>query len=1272
MRRSKNIGVALVGLLVVAAISVAAASGRTPPKEQQASVSLRRISASEVMAILGRFPGMVPSDMAWAKDDAPYLTSVFEFSEVTTPLLNAAFPAVRFYKGRGADVSKPPIPYLMAVVGDKRHMMPEGFNRLLFDSGLKVTDKNMIALAKAFVVLAVGSQRVFGNPVLEGPRGDELLAFPDVTFLEGKRIAEVRGGTTYDARLRVKSGEHVEEWYFDAKYGQFAVVSRGNDKGLIKQYLLNIVEPDPRQGRLDTVPNIDVDSGASVEWEVRGSDTIPHYYASVVWNDSATGRQVRFSLTGFPPNAKNVYVRVVDTLWAGIRHFRRVPIDGQGAATDTWTPPVESTGICVAGAGFADTLKPDSTYRDTSVKELTTEKVRVTAFADSGQWLQTRFCQQFFRTQASGRDTVYAKLVDGAMLRSWQMQVDAWNLGTPPDADHIHQVFINDTVNWYHGPAISDPYSLPGPDRRIGIPCDIRWNVFHYANEDSAMRVAVAHEFYHGIEWGLDSTKWRPTQWGWFADAQAMFLPSVEHESEELDTATHFFPLSSNWYLTSQMNTSLKALGDFYCLYWRFMYERFLKNSIKIVRDCYAEHVGTSNSISQGKLAIDRAIAKYWGPGQANRPQFEDFLHSIDSFAVACYLNDTSFGLWYNPNHVYSPCSLTMDDSFRLGPAETDSILIVDSIPNSYGFDLMQLRLNGNVDTLLVKLSSVSPAVKLRASVVRIFPATPRDTFRVDSLLVSSVHGGAGQIPTHDAKRVCLIITRHDTLDNLASGDDSVRFNVKRAVAVLDSLRISDTVIAGTSFTPRAVVANRGWMKEVFDATFKIYGTAYSSTVACTLAAGATKVVEFTQWPTTAGTFATCCSVHIASDTTRSDDTLRGNLLALADTWQTRLPVPQSVGGGGSMAAVGDTLVYALRGGLSRGFYCYDVRSRTWVAKESLPTFPVTNGASLTWDRGAYIYALRGSSTTSTHRQLFRYDINGNTWSQISTTPWQLGAASVLVWGGGGYLYAVQGWVPSYTKGFLRYNTANALWDSMAQLPAACSLGASLCWDRGNYIYALPAKLTTLFYRYSISANSWTPKAQSPQYVTVGGALAYDSLDKCVYGWSGATGATTHFWRYDSAANSWSTRATPPALVKYGGALASCAGFVYGLRGDLTTDFWRYAPRLSSGRSMRAGVIAEHGVVLEVSSFAVSPSPARGPVRLEWQVKEPGPVAVRVFDNTGRVVRSIQNGYQAAGRYSARWDGICDGGRRAASGIFFYRLDAPGFHKIIKVAAIGK
>ena len=56
-------------------------------------------------------------------------------------------------------------------------------------------------------------------------------SFPEITFTDGTRLAEVRGGITYDARLKVKFGEHAEEWWFDAKYGQFALVSRGNANG---------------------------------------------------------------------------------------------------------------------------------------------------------------------------------------------------------------------------------------------------------------------------------------------------------------------------------------------------------------------------------------------------------------------------------------------------------------------------------------------------------------------------------------------------------------------------------------------------------------------------------------------------------------------------------------------------------------------------------------------------------------------------------------------------------------------------------------------------------------------------------------------------------------------------------------------------------------------------------------------------------------------------------------------------------------------------------
>ena len=83
MCSSKNVGVALVGLLVVAAISMAAGSGRKPPKERQATVSSRRVSTNETIDILREFPELIPGFLASKKDDAEYLARIFGFAEVT-------------------------------------------------------------------------------------------------------------------------------------------------------------------------------------------------------------------------------------------------------------------------------------------------------------------------------------------------------------------------------------------------------------------------------------------------------------------------------------------------------------------------------------------------------------------------------------------------------------------------------------------------------------------------------------------------------------------------------------------------------------------------------------------------------------------------------------------------------------------------------------------------------------------------------------------------------------------------------------------------------------------------------------------------------------------------------------------------------------------------------------------------------------------------------------------------------------------------------------
>jgi hypothetical protein len=258
MRRSRHIGVALFGLLVVAAISVAAGSGKKPAKEQQGTVSLRRISASEVMGILRSFPEIVSGVYSSRMNDTAFLGRVFRFSEVTSGTLQEAFPGARFYKGMDVN-TLPQHPYLMAVVGDKRYRMPGRFNQMLLDAGMSVTDKNILMLARAFVLLAIAGEPVY-NRLTKDP--DNLDSLPPVSFLGAVKTKKLEAGreTPDAAILGVKTGEEVEEWHFSVLRNQFEGAARANRKGVIKNYDAVVVDPPPGRSQLIPPPDMAVET----------------------------------------------------------------------------------------------------------------------------------------------------------------------------------------------------------------------------------------------------------------------------------------------------------------------------------------------------------------------------------------------------------------------------------------------------------------------------------------------------------------------------------------------------------------------------------------------------------------------------------------------------------------------------------------------------------------------------------------------------------------------------------------------------------------------------------------------------------------------------------------------------------------------------------------------------------------------------------------------------------------------------------------------------
>jgi len=79
------------------------------------------------------------------------------------------------------------------------------------------------------------------------------------------------------------------------------------------------------------------------------------------------------------------------------------------------------------------------------------------------------------------------------------------------------------------------------------------------------------------------------------------------------------------------------------------------------------------------------------------------------------------------------------------------------------------------------------------------------------------------------------------------------------------------------------------------------------------------------------------------------------------------------------------------------------------------------------------------------------------------------------------------------------------------------------------------------------------------------------------------------------------------------------------------------------------------------------PNPFNPMTRIEFGLAAPGHITVRIYDAAGRLVRELVDEAGPAARHHAIWDGRDDAGRRVASGVYFYRLDAGSFTKTRKM-----
>lgn len=73
---------------------------------------------------------------------------------------------------------------------------------------------------------------------------------------------------------------------------------------------------------------------------------------------------------------------------------------------------------------------------------------------------------------------------------------------------------------------------------------------------------------------------------------------------------------------------------------------------------------------------------------------------------------------------------------------------------------------------------------------------------------------------------------------------------------------------------------------------------------------------------------------------------------------------------------------------------------------------------------------------------------------------------------------------------------------------------------------------------------------------------------------------------------------------------------------------------------------------------------------IKYEVQSAGNLSVKVYTQSGALVKTVFNGPVQAGKGTVDWDGTNSNGGKAASGIYFVKSKGPGLDKVVKVAIV--
>jgi hypothetical protein len=360
----------------------------------------------------------------------------------------------------------------------------------------------------------------------------------------------------------------------------------------------------------------------------------------------------------------------------------------------------------------------------------------------------------------------------------------------------------------------------------------------------------------------------------------------------------------------------------------------------------------------------------------------------------------------------------------------------------------------------------------------------------------------------------------------------------------------------------------------------------------------------------------------------------------------------------------------------------YDPVVDTWTTMAPMPT---PRG----WMNAAYVrenvYIMGGYSNTGAALAVNEeYIIAADSWTNRRPLPESVMCHMTGVWRDS--LVYICGGMDTYydaTRAVQVYNPFTDSWADGTPLPVEGDMGSAVIvgdtiyipnaynrpsgvlWGRmlrGAINPASPTQITWLWDPERLGSNGWggTVSLRNKVYWLGSGVSLRD--DATIGGWvyDPATGIidTVPSLRLEGVAN---VRGPCAAARESGEQLE-----LYQVAGTWTSEGGSRYHKLSvSPQGVgEAGSEAMPDQRLRVSTLF------RNGARINYEVDRPCRATLTVYDQSGRVVRTLASGQMQAGSYNAAWDGRDQNGRPAHGGVYFCRLQAGEFtaaRKMVKV-----